>query len=59
MGFPTARPRRLRQSESWRALVRETELSCRDFVYPMFIVPGMKVRHAVSSMPGVCAVFGR
>ncbi|MEJ0007035.1 MAG: porphobilinogen synthase [Steroidobacteraceae bacterium] len=53
MGFPTARPRRLRQSENWRAMVRETELAVSDFVYPMFIVPGTKVRHPVSSMPGV------
>jgi porphobilinogen synthase len=53
MGFPTARPRRLRQSANWRAMVRETELSVSDFVYPMFIVPGTKVRHSVSSMPGV------
>jgi porphobilinogen synthase len=53
MGFPTVRPRRLRQSESWRAMVRETELSVSDFVYPMFIVPGTQVRHPVSSMPGV------
>jgi porphobilinogen synthase len=53
MGFPTARPRRLRQSENWRAMVRETQLAVSDFVYPMFIVPGTKVRHPVSSMPGV------
>ena len=53
MAFPTARPRRLRHSETWRAMVRETELSVADFVYPMFIVPGNKVRHPVSSMPGV------
>jgi porphobilinogen synthase len=53
MGFPTARPRRLRQSANWRAMVRETELRVSDFVYPMFIVPGTKVRHPVSSMPGV------
>ncbi len=53
MGFPTARPRRLRQSDNWRAMVRETELDVSDFVYPMFIVPGTKVRHPVSSMPGV------
>jgi porphobilinogen synthase len=53
MGFPTARPRRLRQSDTWRAMVRETELSVSDFIYPMFIVPGTKVRHPVSSMPGV------
>jgi porphobilinogen synthase len=53
MGFPTARPRRLRQSDTWRAMVRETELRVSDFIYPMFIVPGTKVRHPVSSMPGV------
>jgi porphobilinogen synthase len=53
MGFPKTRPRRLRQSDSWRAMVRETELNVADFVYPMFIVPGSKVRHPVSSMPGV------
>ena len=34
-------------------MVRETELSVSDFVYPMFIVPGTKVRHPISSMPGV------
>jgi porphobilinogen synthase len=34
-------------------MVRETELNVADFVYPMFIVPGTKVRHPVSSMPGV------
>jgi porphobilinogen synthase len=53
MGFPTARPRRLRQSDTWRAMVRETELRVSDFIYPMFIVPGTKVRRPVSSMPGV------
>ena len=53
MGFPNTRPRRLRQSASWRAMVRETELNVSDFVYPMFIVPGTNLRHPVSSMPGV------
>ncbi len=53
MAFPTQRPRRLRQSDTWRALVRETQLTLADFVYPMFIVPGAKLRHPVSSMPGV------
>ncbi|HTY95248.1 MAG TPA: porphobilinogen synthase [Steroidobacteraceae bacterium] len=53
MAFPTTRPRRLRQNDTWRAMVRETELNVGDFVYPMFIVPGTKVRHPVSSMPGV------
>ena len=40
MGFPTQRPRRTRQSEPWRRLVRETRLSPAGFIYPMFLVPG-------------------
>ena len=53
MGFPLARPRRLRQSESWRRIVRETRLTREDLVYPLFIVPGTRVRRPVESMPGV------
>jgi len=53
MGFPTQRPRRLRQSETWRRLTRETRVTCDDLVYPLFIVPGVRVRHPVESMPGV------
>jgi len=53
MGFPLQRPRRLRQSETWRRLTRETQLSSDDLVYPLFIVPGARVRHPVESMPGV------
>ena len=51
--FPTLRPRRLRQSDGLRRLVRETTLSPADFIYPMFIVHGQVVRREVSSMPGV------
>jgi len=36
-----------------RAMVRETELSPKDFIYPLFVVPGTKVKREVSSMPGV------
>jgi len=53
MGFPTQRPRRLRQSETWRRLARETRLSRDDFVYPLFLVPGERLRHPIESMPGV------
>jgi porphobilinogen synthase len=53
MGFPLERPRRLRQSEAWRRLTRETELTPDDFVYPLFLVPGTRVRHPVTSMPGI------
>jgi len=34
-------------------MVRETELSKKDFIYPLFVVPGSKVKNEVSSMPGV------
>ncbi len=54
MGFPIERPRRLRQSDTWRRLARETRLSRDDFVYPLFLVPGSGVRHPIESMPGVC-----
>jgi porphobilinogen synthase len=45
--------RRLRRSESLRALVRETTLAPGDLVYPLFLCPGEGVRKSVSSMPGV------
>ena len=45
------RPRRLRISENMRALVRETNLSVKDFVYPIFVVPGKNIREEIPSMP--------
>jgi porphobilinogen synthase len=48
----TRRPRRLRRTESIRALVRETKLSPEDFVYPLFVCEGEGVRREVGSMPG-------
>ena len=45
------RPRRLRISENMRSLVRETSLSVKDFVYPIFVVPGENVREEIPSMP--------
>ncbi len=47
------RPRRLRRTDTLRRLVRETHLRPEDFIYPMFAVPGDKVREEVPSMPGV------
>src|SRR3989454_12129101 len=47
------RPRRLRRTETLRALVRETKLSPDDFVYPLFVCEGEGVRREISSMPGV------
>lgn len=45
------RPRRMRISENMRAMVRETQLSPKDFVYPIFVVPGENVREEIPSMP--------
>ena len=53
MSFPQNRMRRLRRTESLRALVRETVLDAGDLIYPLFLCPGKGVRNAVSSMPGV------
>jgi porphobilinogen synthase len=47
------RPRRLRRSETLRRLVRETELSVSDLVYPLFIANGTNLRRPIASMPGV------
>lgn len=52
MPFPIHRPRRLRRSEALRALVRETALSTRSLIYPLFVCPGAKVRDEIRSMPG-------
>jgi len=49
----TRRLRRLRRSETLRALVRETRLSPDMFVMPLFICEGEGVRREVPSMPGV------
>src|SRR5947199_2099033 len=51
-GFPTARPRRLRHHPLVRELVRETDLSPRDLVLPLFVRPGRGVRNEIASMPG-------
>ncbi len=53
MPFPQERPRRLRRSEALRSLVRETTLAPDDLVWPLFVVPGQRVRNPVKSMPGV------
>jgi porphobilinogen synthase len=47
------RTRRTRMTEGLRSMVRETVLTTKDFIYPLFVVPGKGVRNAVKSMPGV------
>jgi len=46
------RPRRLRATSAIRALVRETEINARDFIYPLFVRHGTG-RSEIRSMPGV------
>jgi porphobilinogen synthase len=52
MYFPAYRPRRLRRNENLRRMIRETELSVNDLVYPLFAVPGKGVKKPIHSMPG-------
>lgn len=50
--FPIHRPRRLRKNENIRRLVRETQLSVDDLIYPMFVIHGQDTAIEISSMPG-------
>jgi len=45
------RPRRLRLNENLRAMIRETNLSVKDLIYPIFVVAGENVREEIPSMP--------
>ena len=53
MGFPTQRPRRLRQTAAVRALVAETRLHPADLVLPVFVREGAAEALPIVSMPGV------
>jgi len=53
MTFPTVRLRRLRKNDNIRRLIRETQISVDDFVYPVFVIFGEQVKKPVHSMPGV------
>ena len=47
------RPRRNRKSISIRRMVQETNLTISDFIYPLFVVSGNKIKQEISSMPNV------
>jgi porphobilinogen synthase len=53
MPFPLHRPRRLRATAAIRALVRETNLAPRDFVWPLFFNAVLDDPRPVGTMPGV------
>ncbi|NJD68298.1 MAG: porphobilinogen synthase [Candidatus Methylomirabilota bacterium] len=52
MYYPVFRPRRLRQNETLRRLVRETHLHLDDLIQPLFVVHGRGVRQEIGPMPG-------
>jgi len=51
--YPVIRHRRLRYNPLVRDLVRETVLTKNDLIYPLFVVPGEKIKKEIKSMPGV------
>ena len=52
MLFPDYRPRRLRQSDAFRRMIRETTLSVDDLILPVFVISGNNIKNPITSMPG-------
>jgi len=52
MMYPEYRPRRLRRTESLRALIRETSLSPKHLIYPLFVIHGKDIKQPIEAMPG-------
>ncbi len=52
MLFPEYRARRMRQSDAFRRMIRETELAVNDLILPLFAVEGQNVQNPIPSMPG-------
>ncbi|MBP1742386.1 MAG: hemB [Deltaproteobacteria bacterium] len=46
------RPRRLRKTAALRDMVRETSLSVKDFIHPLFVKHGVVIKEPIPSMPG-------
>ncbi len=51
--YPFTRKRRMRRDDFSRRLMRESQLSVDDLIYPMFILEGSGQREAIASMPGI------
>jgi porphobilinogen synthase len=51
--YPLTRMRRMRRDDFSRRLMRETQLSPDDLIYPIFVLEGEGRREEVTSMPGV------
>ena len=46
------RPRRLRRTPTIREMVRETSLSVKDLIAPLFVKHGQDIKDPISAMPG-------
>lgn len=53
MSYPYIRPRRMRRDTFSRRLMRETQLSADDLIWPVFVLPGTGLSVPIASMPGV------
>ena len=51
--FPATRMRRNRELPFSRRLVRESELTTNDLIYPVFVIDGSNRSQPVDSMPGI------
>ena len=52
MQFPDYRPRRMRQNEGFRRMIRETLLTVDDLILPLFVIDGNNIANPIESMPG-------
>jgi porphobilinogen synthase len=52
-GYPATRLRRNRRSDWSRRLVRETQLTPDDLIWPLFVIDGERARSEIEAMPGV------
>ena len=52
MLFPDYRGRRMRASDNFRRMIRETKLSRDDLILPLFAIEGKAVKKPITSMPG-------
>lgn len=57
MGFPIYRPRRTRATENLRSMIRETELSVNDLIYPLLSFPAKTLN--TKSNPCPATITGR
>ena len=47
------RPRRNRKTEGIRSLIRQTQVTTDDLVFPLFLIEGYNKKQEVASMPGI------